>query len=146
MITYLQCNNNNLAATVLHLFLDSISIHGRPSRARADFRVENVDVARFIIDCPERSINRGRFITSTSVHNQRKERLWGEAIRCVVRHFCNIFFFLEKEGFLDPLNEVHVFPLHYIYMSRINKDLGEFNNDCRYHPLSSEKNQSPYQL
>ena len=26
MITYLQCNNNNLAATVLHLFLDAISV------------------------------------------------------------------------------------------------------------------------
>ena len=28
MITYLQCNNNNLAATVLHLLLDAILIHG----------------------------------------------------------------------------------------------------------------------
>ena len=67
MITYLQCNSNNLAATVLHLFLDAISIHGLPSRARADFGVENVDVARFILDCPERGINKGSFLAATFV-------------------------------------------------------------------------------
>ena len=31
LITYLQCNNNNLAVTVLHLFLDTISVHGLES-------------------------------------------------------------------------------------------------------------------
>ena len=122
MITYLQCNNNNLAATVLHLFLEAISIHGLPSRARADFGVKNVDVARFIC-CYFRII-----------HNQRIERLWGEVISCAVRHFRNMFFFPKNEGFLDPLNEVHVFALHYIYMPRINKALEEFSNDWKYHP------------
>ena len=67
MITYLQCNNKKLVATVLHLFLDAISIHGLPSRARADFGVENVDVARFMLDCPERDINRGSFLAATFV-------------------------------------------------------------------------------
>ena len=44
IITYLQCNNNNLAATVLDLFIDAISIHGLPSKVRADFGVKNFDV------------------------------------------------------------------------------------------------------
>ena len=146
MITYLQCNNNNLAATVLHLLINSISIHGLPSRDRANFGVKNIDVAQFMLDCPKSGINRGSFIAGTSVQNQCIEGLWGEVIRCVVRHFRKIFFFFENEGFLDLLNEVHVFALHYIYMPCIKKALKEFSNDWIYHPLSSERNQSLYQL
>ena len=146
MITYLQCNNNNLAVIVLHIFIDAISIHGLPSRARVDFGVRKVDVARFMLDCPERGINRWSFISGTSVHNQCIEGLRGEFIRCVVRHFHNIFFFLKNKELLDLLNEVHVFTLHYIYMPRIKKALEEFKNDWIYHTLSSERNQSPHQL
>ena len=51
-----------MAATVLQLFHDAILIHGLPSRVEED--------------SPERGINRGNFITRTSVHNQRIERLW----------------------------------------------------------------------
>ena len=40
IIMNLQCNNNNLAGTVLHLFLDAISIHSLLSRVRADFGVK----------------------------------------------------------------------------------------------------------
>ena len=118
-ITYLPCNNNNLAATVLHLLITAISIRGLPSRVRAGFGVTNADVTRFMVDCPERGINRVSFIVGTSIHNQCIECVWGEVIRSVVRHLHNIFFFLENKGFLDLLNEVYT--LHYIYMPRIKK-------------------------
>ena len=61
MITYLQCNNNDLAATVLHLFIVATSIHGLPSRVRANFSAKNVDVVRFMLDSPERGNSRGSF-------------------------------------------------------------------------------------
>lgn len=63
-----------------------------------------------------------------------------------IRHFRNIFFFLENKGLLDLLNEVYVFALHYIYMPHIKKAIEEFSNDWRYNPLSSERNQSQYEL
>ena len=129
MITYLQCNNNNLAATVLHLFLCAISYHSLPSRDGADFGVKNVDIAQFMLDCPKCGINRGRFIAGTSEQNQFIEGLWGEVTMFIIRHFRNIVFYFENEGFLDLLNEVHVFALHYIYMPRIKKALENFSND-----------------
>ena len=55
---------------VLHVFLETISIHDFPSRVRADIVVKNVDVDRFMLDCLERGIKRGSFIAGTSVHNQ----------------------------------------------------------------------------
>ena len=57
MTTHLQCNNSNLAATALHLFIYVISIHGLSSRVRADVGEKNVGVAWFMLDCPERGIS-----------------------------------------------------------------------------------------
>ena len=71
-------------------------------------------------------------MAGTSVHNQCIEGLWGEVIKCVVRHFRNIFLFLENEGLLDLLNEVHLFTLHYNDMLRIKKVLKEFSKYWRY--------------
>ena len=99
-----------------------------------------------MLDCPEGSIKKESFMAGTSVHNQCIEGLWGEVIKCVVRHFRNIFLFLENEGLLDLLNEVHLFTLHYNNMLRIKKVLKEFSKYWRYHPLSSGRNQLPYQL
>ena len=81
LITYLQCNNNNLPSAVLHLFIGSISIHRLPSRMREDFGVKNVDVEQFMLNCPERGINTGSFNSGTSVHNQCVEGLWDEVIK-----------------------------------------------------------------
>ena len=75
MIRYLQFNNNNLAATVLHLFIGAISIHGLPSRVRTNFGVKNFDVARFMLDCPVGGINRVSFIAGTTLQNQCIEGL-----------------------------------------------------------------------
>ena len=54
------------------------------------------------------------------------------------------YFFLKNERLLDPLNEVHMCTLHYVYMPRINKALDEFSNDWKYHLLSSVGNRSPF--
>ena len=88
LITYLRCSTNNKASTVFELFRQAIEIHGLPSRMRSDYGVENVDIAWFMLTCPEKGINRGSMITGSSVHNQRIERLWGrlkELLCCITK-------------------------------------------------------------
>ena len=125
-VTYLHCSTNNKSDTVLQLFQNAVVHYGLPSRVHGDFGSENVKTARYMLEFPARGVNRGSFITGKSVHNQRVERLWGEVGRCVVRHDKNVFNFLESEFLLDPLNEMHLFTLHYVYLPRINKALAEF--------------------
>jgi hypothetical protein len=73
---FLRCSANNLAETVLELFLDAVKMDGNlwPSRIRVDKGVENVLVCDAMIQA--RGEGRGSFIAGPSTHNQRIERLW----------------------------------------------------------------------
>ena len=44
------------------------------------------------------------------------------------------------------MNEVDIFCLHYIFIPRINKCLGDFQGSWNCHPLSTEGNLTPLQL
>ena len=70
LITYLKIATNNLANTVLGAFLCATDEYGLPSRVRMDRGGENVRVAQFMLEHPERGPNRHSAITERSIHNQ----------------------------------------------------------------------------
>lgn len=142
---YLNCANNNLAETALGYFRKGVENFGLPLRARGDRGVENVDIARFMIE--NRGINKGSFIVGRSVHNTRIERLWSDVNRVVLSYYHEIFKFMENAAILDEHSELHIFALCFVFLPRINRSLQEFRSQLNYHGLSSAPNRkSPLAL
>ena len=142
-VVYLTCADNNRATTVLQAFTNAVANFGLPNKVRTDCGGENVDIWRHMIEAHSTET---AVITGSSVHNERIERLWRDVFRCVVSSFYQIFYELETEQLLDPLNEVDLFCLHQVYLPRINVVLAEFAESWNNHSLSTERSLTPNQL
>jgi len=59
-VTALRASTNNLASTVLELFLSAVAIYGAPYRVRGDRGGENVLVSAYMI--MKHGPNRGSFL------------------------------------------------------------------------------------
>lgn len=144
IIVYAHCASNNRAETVLEQFTLGVQNYGLPSRVRSDHGLENVKVAYFMIE--QRGMGRGSMITGSSVHNCRVERAHRDIYAGVLSFFAKTFNELEDSGLLDPLVDLHIFALHYVYIPRINAALKEFKEQWNHHGLRTERSLSPLQL
>ena len=122
-------------------FQKGVEQWGLPSRARCDYGMENFYVGQYMID--HRGEGRGSIITGSSVHISRVERAHRDIYSAVLAFYAHIFEAMEHEGILEILNNVHLYSLHYVFIPRINRSLGEFIQQMNNHPVSSENNQSP---
>ena len=142
-VVYLKCSDNNRADSMLAAFHDGVSSYSLPSRLRSDLGGENIGVWRYMI---EEHSDLSVVITGSSTHNQRIERLWRDVYRSVGVVFRDTFCTLEDDGHLDPLNEVDLFCLHFIFLPRINAALEAFTESWNNHSISTANGMTPNQL
>ena len=144
LITYLNCNTDNRATTVLSQFLKATCLYGLPSRVRSDYGGENFQVALFMNLL--QGTDRSSFITGESVHNQRIERLWRDVFLHVLLPFYTMFYSLEDAQLLDPSNEIHKLSVHMVFKKEIQKSLERFMEAWNSHALRTENNRTPPQI
>ena len=144
LVVFLQCSNNNKASTVCKYFLNAVQQYGLPSRVRSDQGKENTMVDQYMLE--NGGLNRGSMIVGSFVHNQRIERLWRDLHRCVTQLDYRLFYHLEYQNLLNPVNEYHLFALHYVFLPRLNRSMESFMKSWNSHSLRTEHGHSPIQL
>ncbi len=144
LIVYMSCSSNNRAATVYNAFIGAVAEFWIPSRLRCDQGSENIAVAAHMLE--HRGADRRSVIVGSSVHNQRIERLWHDIHRCVTRLYYRLFYFLEQQNLLDPLNEYHLYALYYVYKPRLNRALAHFKEGWNHHRIRTAHNQTPHKM
>lgn len=144
LIVYLNCSDNNRSDTVYNAFLKASELYGLPSRVRCDQGGENILVAQHMLE--HQGLDRGSMIVGSSVHNQRVERIWRDMHRCVTVVYYRLFYFMESEGYLDPISERDLFALHFVFLPRIRRSLATFQEGWNNHGIRTEHNRTPNQL
>ncbi|CAB1342411.1 unnamed protein product [Coregonus sp. 'balchen'] len=92
--------------------------YGIPSRVRYDRGGENNCICAFMEQF--RGGERESALRGRSTHNQKIERLRGDVWHGVVYHvYHDRITFLETEQIININNEVHLWALHFMFLSRV---------------------------
>ena len=146
LMMYLKASTNNSANTALNAFLSATEEYGLPSRVRMDRGGENVKIAQFMLDHPERGPHRHSAITGRSIHNQRIERFWRDLFTGCISFFYYFFYSLEEAHIID-VNDLHdIYALHFVFLPIIQDHLDMFRAGWANHRLRTEGNKTPQQL
>ncbi|KAK7059575.1 hypothetical protein R3P38DRAFT_3303414 [Favolaschia claudopus] len=123
--------------------IDIIAMHGTPSRIRGDHGVENIEIAIYIEEL--NGSGRGSFIWGRSVHNTRIERLWYDVTHGFGKKWKQFFLDLEANHGLNP---THIWLLHHLFLSAINRDAQEWAEAWNSHQLTvrGQRERSPRDL
>lgn len=135
LVVFLKCTDNNTSETVLQCFMEGVDTYGIPNRCRSDKGLENVSVADYMIA----SKGQGSMITGKSTHNQRIERLWRDVFDGVLIYFYHLFYYMEDQGVLDPLNQTHLAVLHFVFSQEINSKLRFWSDAWAGHRMRTTK-------
>jgi hypothetical protein len=141
--TVLRCDDNNKAETLLNSFKAAVEKFGLPNRVRSDKGLENVYIADYMLAM--RGANRGSMITGPSTHNQRIERLWRDVFNGVLSYYYKLFYHMEDEGLLDPLDDVCIAALHYVFLEKVNWQLELWRSAWSHHRMRTTRS-SPLRL
>ena len=134
-IIYLKCPDNNKSRTDLEYFQEGAGRFGLPNSICSDHGGEKVGVWKYMISTHHNDFS--CVLTGSSVHNERIKRLWRDVQRCVAVINFEVCRSLETDAKLDPLNEVDLYCLHYIFLPRINKIFLEFQGRWNNHSMPS---------
>lgn len=77
------------------------------------------------------------------MHNQCIERLWRDIHHCVTEVF---YYYLEYHGLLNPISEIHIFAVYYVFLPHINESLIQFKDAWNNHKIHTEQGLTPNQL
>ena len=66
--------------------------------------------------------------------------------RCCTQLFYRLFYYMEHHDLLNPVNNLHLFALHYVYVPRINRALDQFKLSWNNHGIRTERGKTPNQL
>ena len=143
-VIYLTSSDNNKACTHLESFLLGTIAYQVPSRVRGDHGGENVLIADWML--ANVGANRHSFLTGSSKHNTRIERLWKDYQDQVVSFYCNLFRYFETSYGMLIENKRHIYTLQYMFLPRINEHNAMFARSWNEHPISTEHNKSPNRL
>ena len=102
-----------------------------------------MDIVDYMITT--RGPDRGSALVGKSTHNQRIERLWRDVFDGVLCLYYNLFYFLEDQGLLDPLNEAHLAALHFVYLPIINDKLQVWSSAWSHHRMRTTRS-TPIQM